>query len=939
MSVFSLIAGAMLGGLLTSQHRPRAPPMRMAAQQRPQSTAPSGGASPIHVSEAAVELAAQVEEWKAEDERLRLEREAAAVLLRSPTPPLGGDNGMEQHLPPPPPQPPQQQQQPQPKQPPRRSSSSNHPPQHASAASASAAAAAAPSARLSRARERMRRALDEEPYAGGGDGYELLPAAPAPSLRYDPTQAAARFASQPMAVMSRQMKLLAPLLAFVSKVVLDVQQGQELARRPQRAEELTALIGSLGPAIIKAGQALSSRSDLLPAEYLAQLSTLQDRVPPFAHSEALDRLEAELGQPLHALFSDFGAEPVAAASLGQVYKATTREGGRSVAVKVLRPHVEGVVALDLYLLRSYSQTLTALTKRLGRNIDLVSVIDDFGHLLYSEIDYGVEASHARRFKALYGSLPNVTSPAILPELSTRSVLTMEWMDGVRLSDADALASKGLNPSDVLHTLVHCSLRQMLDTGLFHADPHLGNLLVSDKGELVYLDFGMMATLSDSQRHAIIEAVVHLVNRDFVKLAHLYKELGFLPSDQDVEPIAKALHEALPLVLSASVGELNIKSVVTSLGDVMYAYPFSLPPFYTSMLRCLGVLEGVALQVDPSVAVIHAAYPYVAARLLTERSPRLQAALASLLLDDATGRLRWESLEALLESAVGSTDYDAIAAAEQLAEYLLSPSGQPLQQVLVEQLVEWLDELGAESAEYLARGVVALAAPVLGEVGVPPPSWAAAAPSARTGRGERAGGSSSGKGSSGKGGGGKGGGGSSSSGGDGSGGSSSSQGSASGRADGDRRGEDGGGARDTLDLLSRLAEQLDLPAPSARIERALRTIELLQRTVRGHGPGGTVDLPRVTALATSVLGDEMVQRRLADLGLQLVQRGLQRGIRAVFALSEDNAAARPAATADGGRGGGDGGGGDGGGGVGGKPSSGGSTVRPKGAAREDSNPGR
>ena len=179
---------------------------------------------------------------------------------------------------------------------------------------------------------------------------------PTPRVPYDPELASARFASQPMAVGLRQMRLLGPLLSFLTKVVVEVRQGTEAANREARAKELTELISSLGPAIIKAGQALSSRSDLLPAAYLRELARLQDRVPPFGNAEACNRIEDELGQPLGLLFRTFGDEPVAAASLGQVYRAETMDG-RRVAVKVQRPGCEATIALDLYILRSYSQTV------------------------------------------------------------------------------------------------------------------------------------------------------------------------------------------------------------------------------------------------------------------------------------------------------------------------------------------------------------------------------------------------------------------------------------------------------------------------------------------------------------------------------------------------------------------------------------------------------
>ena len=172
-----------------------------------------------------------------------------------------------------------------------------------------------------------------------------------------------------------------------------------------------------------------------------------------------------------------------------------------------RPGAEATIALDLYILRAYSRTLMQLIALLGRDLDLVSVIDDFGTLIYAEIDYEVEAANAAHFARLYASLPNVSAPAVFPALSTAKVLTLEWVDGARLTTI-AASGDAARAAGLVDTLVQCTLRQMLRNGFFHADPHMGNLLVNAQGELTYLDFGMMSFLEPTQRFAIIEAAVH-----------------------------------------------------------------------------------------------------------------------------------------------------------------------------------------------------------------------------------------------------------------------------------------------------------------------------------------------------------------------------------------------------------------------------------------------
>jgi aarF domain-containing kinase len=192
-------------------------------------------------------------------------------------------------------------------------------------------------------------------------------------------------------------------------------------------------------------------------------------------------------------------------------------------------------------------------------------------------------------------------------------------------------------------------------------------------------------------------VVHLVNRDWRSLTELYRRMGFIPMDVDAAPIALALENALPDVLNAAVGELNFKNVVSKLGDVMYLFPFSLPPYYISIIRCLGVLEGLAIQVDKDFRIISDAYPYIASRLLTDPSAELQAALEQLLFKD--GQPRWERLRSLLKEAATTSDYDVAAALDQLLAYLVSDRGRGVRELLVLEAVEVLDELGTDAAEF------------------------------------------------------------------------------------------------------------------------------------------------------------------------------------------------------------------------------------------------
>lgn len=248
----------------------------------------------------------------------------------------------------------------------------------------------------------------------------------------------------------------------------------------------------------------------------------------------------------------------------------------------------------------------------------------------------------------------------------------------------------------------------MENGFFHADPHAGNLLATRDGRLCYLDFGMMSYANANQRNGFLLAVVHIVNRDWGELVRVYQKLGFIPEGTDVKPIELALEDALPDVLNTDISELNFKNVVGKLGDIMYTYPFSLPPFYISIIRCLGVLEGLAIQVDPKARIISEAYPYVANRVLTDDSQEeLREALRRLIFT-TDGHIRWSRLESLLDEAKESSGFDVVQAVDKLVDYVISSEGEELLNDIADQIVVEADSLGRDTVLYITNAAGALA---------------------------------------------------------------------------------------------------------------------------------------------------------------------------------------------------------------------------------------
>ncbi|MDP4948176.1 MAG: AarF/UbiB family protein, partial [Cyanobium sp. MAG_102] len=327
-----------------------------------------------------------------------------------------------------------------------------------------------------------------------------------------------------------------------------VQQG--LGRR------ILTTLTDLGPCFIKVGQALSTRPDLVRRDWLEQLTQLQDNLPAYPHEIALATIEQELGAPADQLFEIFPDYPVAAASLGQVYKAQLADG-HWVAVKVQRPNLPTILRRDLVIIRLLA-VLSAPLLPLNLGFGLGDIIDEFGSTLFEEIDYRLEANNAERFADLFASQPEVTVPRVERLLSSQRVLTTQWINGTKLQERQALEARNLDPSALIRTGVIAGLQQLLEFGYFHADPHPGNLFaLSGKtgplGHVAYVDFGMMDSISDSDRLTLTGAVVHLINRDFSALAADFVSLGFLNPKADLEPIIPALEEVLGGALGDNVG--------------------------------------------------------------------------------------------------------------------------------------------------------------------------------------------------------------------------------------------------------------------------------------------------------------------------------------------------------------------------------------------------
>jgi predicted unusual protein kinase regulating ubiquinone biosynthesis (AarF/ABC1/UbiB family) len=513
--------------------------------------------------------------------------------------------------------------------------------------------------------------------------------------RYDRDAIARYYRLRPWKSLWRALSVVWMFAGFVLGLKLDEWRKQAQVHKNQRAVQFRQILTHLGPTFIKVGQALSTRPDLIRKDFLEELVKLQDQLPPFPTPIAFAILEAELDRSVSEAYREISPQPIAAASLGQVYRAKLYSG-EEVAVKVQRPHLLPILTLDLYLMRWAASWLAPwLPLNLGH--DLTLIVDEFGTKLFEEIDYLNEGRNAEKFAENFRDDPTVKVPAIYWLYSSHRVLTLEWIDGIKLTDTQKVREASLETDALIEVGVTAGLRQLLEHGFFHADPHPGNLFALADGRMAYIDFGMMDQLSQEMKESLVDSVVHLINQDYLLLAQDFVALGFLTPETDITPIIPALEAVLGKAIDESVGNFNFKTITDQFSELMYEYPFRVPAKFALIIRSLVTQEGLALSLNPNFKIVEVAYPYVARRLLMGESPALRRRLIEVLFQE--DKFQWKRLENLIAIARADQSFNLLPTAQLGLQYLLSEEGQFLRRQLILALVED-DRLHTEEVQRL-----------------------------------------------------------------------------------------------------------------------------------------------------------------------------------------------------------------------------------------------
>lgn len=398
-----------------------------------------------------------------------------------------------------------------------------------------------------------------------------------------------------------------PILRIAARVVGWPFKWLGLKGNPAQPPVPRALT-ALGPAYVKFGQIMSTRPDVVGVELANQLRVLQDKLPPFSMDAAKRTVQTELGYSVEDLFSSF-SEPVAAASIAQVHRATLRETGEEVAIKILRPNIERDFRRDInafYFAASFMELLSPSSRRLKPT----EVVAHFDSVVQGELDLRMESSAAAQFAATTSGDPGFSVPAVNWGLSARRVMTLGWAEGIPLGETESLAAAGHDLKELGARVMQMFLRHALRDGYFHADMHQGNLKVASNGDIIALDFGIMGRIDEYTRRTYAEILMGFISKDYRKVAEVHFEAGYVPADKDVDEFALALRSVGEPIFGADATKISMARLLSHLFDVTERFGMATRIELLLLQRTMVVVEGVARTLDPSLNMWDVARPVV-----------------------------------------------------------------------------------------------------------------------------------------------------------------------------------------------------------------------------------------------------------------------------------------------------------------------------------------
>lgn len=407
---------------------------------------------------------------------------------------------------------------------------------------------------------------------------------------------------------------------------------------------------SLGPTFIKIGQTMSTRADLVPLPTMLELASLQEEVEAVPFAIAKEMIVKDLGAAPEHLFAEFNSVPLAAASLSQAYRAILKDG-RDVVVKVQRPNLVSIITKDVETLAAIADEVM-LYPSLCRHTDWPGVVEAFAKTIYEEIDYIREGRNADTFRHNFRGNERIHIPRIIWKLTGRRVLTIEYVPGARITDLSALTAMSIDRDELTAVGVNFYLKQLLEDGFFHADPHPGNMRIMPDGKVGIFDFGMVGRVQPHLKAAMANAFMHVVKREYRLIVDDFVEMGFLDPSADRDSLAAELTPILEARFNEGISRVRFRKVLFDFSDVVYRYPFRLPSDFTYIMRALLTLEGVAITINPEFNFVDAAFPFAQKLLWKEAGSGIRSAIIKEVFND--GKFNAAAAFNLMKSAYKMT---------------------------------------------------------------------------------------------------------------------------------------------------------------------------------------------------------------------------------------------------------------------------------------------
>ncbi len=409
------------------------------------------------------------------------------------------------------------------------------------------------------------------------------------------------------------------------------RKRRDQIERLTRAERVRMTLEELGPTFIKLGQILSTRPDLIPLEYIKELSKLQDQVPPVPYDDVKEVIRSGTGQFPEELFQHFEQTPLAAASIGQVHKAQLRDA-EEVAVKVQRPGIRRIIEVDLEIMLHLAALMERHVEEL-ENQHPTRIVEEFARSLEKEINYTIEATHIERFGRQFIDDETVYVPKVFRGITTERILTMEYIEGIKASEVDRLRQEGYDLQKIARRGANLIMGQIFVHGFFHADPHPGNIFILPNNVICYIDFGMMGRISHQEREDFADLVVNIIRRDEKKLADAVLKLTYYHEEPDRSELERDLVEFIDQHLYRPLKELEIGRLLQQLLEILTSHRLGLKPDLFLMIKALSSVEGLGRMLDPDFDIIEHAKPFI----LSIQSSRLNPIkIAGDIIDSGTG---------------------------------------------------------------------------------------------------------------------------------------------------------------------------------------------------------------------------------------------------------------------------------------------------------------